>query len=316
MIPHRRLSVAAALFAVGTVPALAAYPERPVRLIVGFSAGGGTDIAARLLAKQLTETWGKSVVVDNRPGADGSIGSAIVAKANPDGHTIVMVTNAHTITPSISKLPYDPIRDFEPITQIATVPNLLMLHPSVRANDVRELIALAKKEPGKLSFGSSGGGTTPYFAMEKFKQMADIDMVHVPYKGTSPAVLALLGGQIQLLFGGVSATLSHHRSGKLRAIAVSSRERNKAVPELPTVAESGLPGFEAYTWYAWLAPAGTPRGIIAIVHRDVVAALGAQEVQLELTRQGFTAVGNTPSEVAAIIRNEIADWARVVRNTK
>lgn len=294
----------------------AAYPERPVRLIVGFSPGGGTDIVARLLAQSLSDSWGRAVVVDNRPGADGSIGTAIVAQAPADGHTLAMVTNAHVITPHTLRLPYDPVRDFAAITQVASVPNLLIVHPSVPARGVRELVALAKAAPGSLRFGSSGRGTTPYVAMEKFRQMAGLDLVHVPYKGSSPALLALLTGDVQLMFGGVSVTLPRHREGKVRAIAVSSRERNAAAPEIPTVAESGLAGFEAYTWYAWLAPARTPPAVVERINADVVRAIGSPPVRAALHRQGFTPIAGSPSDAARVIRAEIADWGRVLRDAR
>jgi tripartite-type tricarboxylate transporter receptor subunit TctC len=292
------------------------YPSKPVRFLVGFAPGGGTDTLSRLIAPHLNALWGQPVVVENRPGADGSIATELAARAAPDGYTIVMVTNAHTITPFQRKLGYDPVKDFAPVTLVASTPNLLLVHPSLPVHDLKELIALAKRRPGELSFGSSGTGTSPYLAMEMLKQMAGIDMVHVPYKGSGPAVLALVGGHLQLMFGSITSTLPHVRANRLRAIAVSSSSRIAAAPEIPTVAESGLPGFEARTWYGVLAPAKTPAEIVQKVSADIGSVLRQPDVAGFLAKSGFDAIASSPDEFAAIIRADMEKWGKVIRGGK
>ncbi|MCC6531676.1 MAG: tripartite tricarboxylate transporter substrate binding protein [Burkholderiales bacterium] len=289
------------------------YPSKPVRFIVGFAPGGGTDTLARLAAKGLNETWGQAVVVENRPGADGSIATELTARAAADGYTILMISNAHTITPFQRKLGYDPIHDFAPVTLVASTPNLLLVHPSLPVHSVKELIALAKRRPGELSYASSGAGTSPYLAMELLKQMAGIDMVHVPYKGSAPAVLDLAGGHVQLMFGAISTVLPQVRANRLRAIAVSSTTRISAAPEVPTVAEAGLAGFEARTWYGVLAPAKTPADIVQKLYADIAAVLRRGEVASYLAKAGFDPVGNRPDEFLAIIRADMDKWGKVIR---
>ncbi|MBI3938315.1 MAG: tripartite tricarboxylate transporter substrate binding protein [Betaproteobacteria bacterium] len=289
------------------------FPAKPVRLIVGFAAGGGTDTLARVISKKLVERWPHALVVENRPGADGSIATELVAKAPPDGYTLVMVSNAFTITPFQRKLGYDPVKDLSPVTQVAYIPNLLLVHPSLPVKSVKQLIALARQRPGELSFGSSGTGTSPYLAMELFKSMTGINMVHVPYKGSNPAVIDLIGGHIQLMFGAISTTIAHVKAGKIRALAVSSPRRWPAVPELPTVAESGLPGFEAATWYGVLAPAATPPEIVARLHGDMAGALNAPDVKSYVAGLGFAPVANKPEEFGQIIRNDMAKWGKLLR---
>lgn len=253
------------------------FPAKPVRLIVGFPAGGGTDTLARLLSRKLADTWPQALVAENRPGADGAIAAELVAKAPADGYTLAMISNGHTITPFQRQLAYDPLKDFAPVTLVASIPNLLLVHPSLPVKTVKDLVALAKAHPGELSFGSSGTGTSPYLAMELLKSMAGIDMVHVPYKGSSPAVFDLMGGHIQVMFGAISTTLAYVKSGKLVALAVSSPRRWPAVPNLPTVAESGFAGFEASSWYGVLAPAGTPPAIVNKLQADMAAAVNAPD---------------------------------------
>jgi tripartite-type tricarboxylate transporter receptor subunit TctC len=306
-------AIAAVLLTAAAPVAAQTFPAKPVRLIVGFAAGGGTDTLSRLVSKKLAETWPHALVVENRPGADGAIATEVVAKSPPDGYTLVMVSNAHTITPFLRKLAYDPVKDFAPITQVASTPNLLVIHPSLPVRNVKELVALAKSRPGQLSYGSSGAGTSPFLAMELFKSMTGTSMVHVAYKGSSPAVIDLLGGHIQLMFGAVSSTLPHVRSGRMRAVAVSSPRRLAALPDLPTVAESGLPGFEASTWYGALAPAGTPAPIVMKLQNDIAGALLQPDVRAYLTETGFDAIGNKPDEFADVIRRDMAKWGKVIR---
>jgi tripartite-type tricarboxylate transporter receptor subunit TctC len=292
------------------------FPSETVRLIVGFSAGGGTDTASRAVAEKLAEMWGVSVVVENRPGADGSIAAAAVAAAPPDGHTIAIVSNAHTITPSTTQLAYDAVESFRPITMLASQPNLLLLHPSLEANTVQELIALALSKPGDLTFGSSGEGTSPYLAMQRFMMMSGTEMVHVPYKGSAPAVLGIVSGEVDLMFGAVTTTLPHVKTGALKAIAVSTRERIPVAPEIPTVAESGLEGFEAASWYGALTPAGTPDEIVKALNEGFVAALTAPDVNSRLESAGFDVVANSSEEFGAIIKSDIQTWGEVIKNIK
>jgi tripartite-type tricarboxylate transporter receptor subunit TctC len=285
-----------------------------VRLIVGFSAGGGTDTVSRLIGRKLGEIWPAAPVVENRPGADGSIAAELIANSPPDGYTLVMITNAHTITPFLRKLNYDPVKDFAPVTQTAYTPNLLVVHPSLPVKSVREFIAFAKKHGKDLTFGSSGGGTSPYLAMESFKQMTGIHIVHAPYKGTGAAVIDLIGGHIQVMFGSVAGTLPHVRSGKLRALGISSPQRWPTLPKIPTVAESGVAGFEAATWYGMLAPAGTPAAVVSKLQSDIAKVLNAPDVQKYLLDTGFKGVGNTPAEFAGVIRNDMARWGKLLRS--
>ena len=310
-----RVLFAAALAMIAAPAAAQTFPSKPVRLIVGFAAGGGTDTLARVLSKKLADSWPHALVVENRPGADGSIATDFVAKSPADGYTLAMVSNAHTITPFQRKLPYDPVKDFVPITLVASTPNLLLVHPTLPVKNVKELVALAKARPGELSFGSSGTGTSPYLAMELLKSMTGTNIVHVPYKGSNPAVIDLMGGHIQLMFGAVSTTLPHVNSGRLRAIAVSSPKRWPTVPQLPTVAESGLPGFEAATWYGVLAPAGTPPAVVNKLQSDAAGALQDPEVNAYVAKLGFAAIGNTSSEFADVIRRDMAKWGKVIRGS-
>ncbi len=289
------------------------YPAKPVRMIVGFAPGGGTDIMARVIGKKLADAWPHALVVENRPGADGSIATELVAKATPDGYTLVMVSNAHTITPFQRKLGYDPVKDFVPVTLVASNPNLLLVHPSLPVKSVKDLIALAKARPGQLTYGSSGSGTSPFLAMELFKSLTGTDIVHVPYKGSNPAVTDLVGGHIQLMFGAVSTTFPHVKSGKLRAIAVSSPTRWPSVPNVPTVSESALPGFEAATWYGLLAPAGTPQPVMAKLHADIAGVLHQPDVKAYGLEQGFQTIGNKPDEFADIIRSDMLKWGKLLR---
>ena len=300
-------------FGVGRLLHAQGYPAKPVRIIVGFAAGGGTDVLARLVSRKLADSWPHALVVENRPGADGSIATEIVSKAPADGYTLTMITNAHTITPFQRKLAYDPVKDFAPITQTAFTPNLLVLHPSLPVKSVKEFIAFARSHAGQLTFGSSGTGTSPYLAMELFKVMTNTNIVHVPYKGTGAAVIDLMGGHVQVMFGSVSGTLPHVRNGRLRAIAISSPGRWPTLPEIPTVAESGVAGFEASTWYGALAPAGTPATVVSKLQNDFAAVLKADDVRKSLLDMGFGVIGGTAAELGETIRNDIVRWGKLMK---
>ncbi len=293
-----------------------AYPAKPVRMVVGFGTGGGTDTLARVLSRKLAELWPQPLVVENRPGADGSIATEIVAKSAADGYTLVMVSNAHTITPFQRKLAYDPVKDFAPIMLVGSNPNLLLLHPSLPLKNLKELIALAKARPNELAFASSGTGTSPYLAMELLKSLTGMKLTHVPYKGSGPAVIDLMGGHVQLMFGAVSTTLAHLQSGRLRAIAISSPQRWPALPEIPTVSESGVPGFEASTWYGVLAPAATPPATVAKLHTDLVAAITAPDIRKHVVDLGISTIASTPREFSEVIRNDMARWGKLIQSLK
>ncbi len=288
------------------------FPAKSVRLIVGFAAGGGTDTIARVIGKKLADAWPHALVVENRPGADGSIATELVAKSPPDGYTLVMVSNAFTITPFQRKLAYDPVKDLAPVTLVASTPNLLVVHPTLPVRNVKQLVALAKARPGELTFGSSGTGTSPFLAMELLKSMTGTNIVHVPYKGSNPAVIDLMGGHIQLMFGAIPTVGPHVQSGKLRAIAISSPKRWPLFPDLPTVSES-LPGFEAATWYGVLAPAGTPPSVVNKLQTDMAGALHQPDVKAYVTGRGFDAVGNKPDEFAQIIQRDMQKWGKLLR---
>jgi tripartite-type tricarboxylate transporter receptor subunit TctC len=289
------------------------YPERPVRAVVPFPAGGGTDILARILLQKMAERMSATFVIDNRAGAGGTIGTEIVAKAPPDGYTILVASSSHTINPSVyRKIGYDPARDFAPVTLIASGPGILVIHPSVPAKTVKELIALGKAKPGQLNYASAGNGTPPHLAAELFKGMAGVDFVHVPYKGNVPAFLDLIAGSVSLSFPTITSGLPPVRSGKLRALGVTSKERSAVVPEIPTIAESGLPGYEATTWYGMLAPAATPASVVGRLQREMVEVIRLPDVRDKLLAQGLEPVGNKPAEFAGIISAELVKWSKVV----
>jgi tripartite-type tricarboxylate transporter receptor subunit TctC len=289
-----------------------AYPARPVRFIVPSAAGGGTDIIARAISVKLGERLGQQFVVDNRPGAGQMIGIELAAKSPADGYTILMAASTLAINPVMYKqVPYDPVRDFAPITQAATLPNVLAVHPSLPVKSVAELVAYAKENPGKLNFASAGIGTSPQMSIELLKSMTGIDMVHIPYKGTAPGVVDLLAGQVLVMAPNVLTALPHIKSGKLRALAVTSAKRSEALPEVPTVAEAGVPGYDSTQWYGVLAPSGTPREIVARLHDAIVRALRDPEVGKRLAADGAEAVGSSPEEFAAFIKSEGEKWAKV-----
>ena len=310
------LSIAApvALPQTATLSAVPAYPTRPIRLIVPTPPGGGTDIFARALGQKLGESFGQSVVVDNRAGGSEIVGADIAAKAAPDGYTLIMISSTHTITPSVlAKLPYDAVKDFAPVSQGTLSPYLMGVHPAVPVKSVKEFIALAKSKPRELNYGSGGSGSAPHLAGELLKISTGIDAVHVPYKGGGPAVLALISGEVAMLFNSLPAMLPNVKAGKIRALAVSGAKRSPAVPELPTVAESGVPGFEVINWYGVLAPAKTPQAIVAKVHAEIVRQLQAPDLRTRLANDGTDPVGSTPQEFADFMKAEIAKWAKVVK---
>ena len=291
------------------------YPTRPVRFVVPFAPGGSTDTLARTIGVKLADALGQQVVVDNRTGANGDIGMEIVARSRPDGYTIVLGYIANlAIAPSLyAKMPYDPVKDFAPITQPASSPNVLTAHPSVQAKTLQELIALAKAKPGQISFASTGVASVGHLTGELINNLAGIGMTHVPYKGSGQAVTDILGGHVQVMFSGFSSTLHHIRAGKLRALAVTGPKRSPALAEVPTISEQGFPGVEATAWYGILAPAGTPKPVVAQLHGDLVRVLKQPDVVQKLDGLGFEIVGSTPEQFSAYIRTEIKKWEKVVR---
>jgi len=291
------------------------YPNRTIRIIVPFTPGGATDVVTRIVAQKLSEQTGRQVVTDNRGGAGGIVGAEAVAKAPPDGYTLVMGTSGtHAINVSLyPKLPYDPVKDFAPVTRTAVLPSMILAHPSVPATNVRELIAIAKKNPGQLTYASSG--SAQYLTGALFTSMAQIYMLHVPYKGGGQAMPAQLGGEVALSFSTVVSSLPHVKSGRLRGLAVTSAKRTPAAPEFPTVAESGLPGYEAVSWYGVLAPAGTPRDILMRLNLEIVRALNLPEVRQLMLAQGAEPVSESPEQFAALIKSDIAKWGDVVRKS-
>lgn len=292
-----------------------AYPAKPIRLVVPFTPGGSTDILARLVGQKLGEAFGQQVIIDNRPGAGGNIGVELVAKSLPDGYTLVMGhIGTFGVNPSLyPKLPYDPIKDFQPITLFAKVPNLLAVNPSLPVKSVKDLIALARAKPGALNYGSGGNGSAAHLATEYFKLLSKTDIQHIPYKGTAPAITDLISGQVSMAITGVPPLLPHVKSGRVRAIAVATSKRLPLLPELPTIAETGLPGYEATQWYGVLAPAATPKDIVTRLNAEIVKALQRPEVKERLASEAAEPVGNTPEQFQAFIKAEIARWAPVVK---
>jgi len=292
------------------------FPNKAIRIVVPFPPGGATDAAARLVAVKMGEHWGQPVVVDNRAGAGGNVGSDLVAKAPADGYTLVMgVTGSHAINTSLySRMPYDPVADFVAISQVAVVPNVLVVHPSVPAKNLAELMALAKKEPGKLNYASLGNGTAAHLGMEMLKSEAGVDITHVPYKGSAPAVSDLLAGQVQMMVDGLPSALPHVKAGKLRAIALTSLRRAPSLPDLPTIAET-YPGFYADAWSGLFAPKGTPQPVVDKLSAKVQRILKLPEVREKLTALGAEPVGSTQAEFAAHVKREIDKWAKVVKTS-
>ena len=290
------------------------YPTRPVRLIVPSSPGGGTDISARIIAPELSKALGQQVVVENRPGAGTMIGGEVVAKAPPDGHTLLMGISTLAINPAIyKKVLFDALRDLAPITQAVSLPNVIVGHPSLPARNVKELIALARSRPGALNFASAGVGTSPHLSMELFLTMSKTRMLHVPYKGTGPAATDLIAGHVQLMAPNMLTASPHIKTGRMRPYGVTSSKRVAAAPEIPTIAEAGVPGYEAVQWYGVLAPAGTPRPILTRLHTEIVKVLQQDSVKELLAKDGAEPVGSTPEQFAAFIKAETVKWAKVVK---
>ncbi|MPZ43179.1 MAG: tripartite tricarboxylate transporter substrate binding protein [Betaproteobacteria bacterium] len=318
MIVHKRIGAVLALsFAAAycvTAGAQENYPSKPIRFIIGFPPGGSNNIVARLIAPKLTEYLGQQVVVDNRGGANTSIATALAAQAKPDGYTILMNAPGHTTNPSlIDNLSYDSIRDFEFITQIGRGSNLLATHPSFPPRSVSELISYSKANPGKVNYGSSGIGTSVHLSAELFQYMTQVKWVHLPYKGGGPGMVALLAGEISLYFGNVPTVIRHVRAGKLNGLATTGLKRSPAAPKLPTVAESGVPGYEVTSWWGLSAPAGTPRPILQRLHKATIRALNEPDVRKLLESLGAEILGTTPEEYAAFIRHEIDKWGKVIK---
>jgi len=321
-ITRRRFTVgvaaatgAAMLPLAGGALAQDAWPSKPVRFVVPFPPGGTTDILGRIVAAELNKAWGAQTVVENRGGAGGNIGADLVAKSAPDGYTMLVCTvGTHGINKSLySRLSYDPVKDFEPVTLFALVPNVVVVHPSVKANTLKELIALLKANPGRLDFASSGNGTSIHLSAELFKSMTGTFMTHIPYRGSAPAIADLLAGQTQLMFDNLPSALPHIKAGKLRALAVTSAKRAVALPDVPTVAEAGVPGYEASSWFGVVAPAGTPKAIRDKTQQAIAKAWTTPEVREKLLGQGADPVANTPEEFGKYIDDEIAKWAKVVK---
>jgi tripartite-type tricarboxylate transporter receptor subunit TctC len=312
------VAVVVAILAFGPLAAAAqaAWPNRPIRLVVPFTPGGSTDILARSIGKELQDAWGQPVVIDNVPGAGGAIGADRVAKAPADGYTLLMGhIGTLAVNPSLyPNLPYDPIKSFAPVAWVARVPNVLVVHPSVPARTVQELVALAKAKPGQLAYGSGGNGSAANLATEYFKLRTGTSLLHIPYRGTAPATADLMGGQIQVLFTGAPAVLGQIRAGQLRALAVSSPKRLDALPEVPTVAESGYKDFEADQWYGVVAPAGTPPAVIAKLNAQINLSLNSPALKQRLHNEGAVAVPSTPEAFGAHIAREIARWQPVIKS--
>ena len=317
MIIARVLLAVAALLPWGHAAAQS-YPSKSIRMIIGFPPGGGTDIVGRIVAQKLSEVLGQQVLPDNRGGASGQIAAELTAKAPPDGHTVMMVhIAAISILPSLySKLPYDAAKDFAPITLVAIGPNLLVVHPSVPVKTVKDLVALARAKPGALHYASPGAGTVQHLAAELFKLQAKVDMLHVPYKGSGQSIVDLVAGQVHLNFDSVPPVLSHVRAGKLRAIAVTSEKRFSLLPDVPTITEGGVPGFDMSTWWGLVAPAAVPKEIIARLHAETVKLLRQPDVKEKIAFVGAETVGNSPAEFASFIRSERTKYARIVKEAK
>jgi len=291
------------------------YPAKPIRYIIPFPPGGGQDLIGRALAPRLAEGFGQQVLIDNRPGGGTILGAELAARSAPDGHTIFMGSNTSlSINPNLhAKLPYDPVKDFAPITRIAIAANMLVVHPSLPVRSTRDFVALAKLRPEQLNYGSSGTGTPAHLAGVMFNEAAGVKLVHVPYKGSAPALTAIVSGEMQLMFGSLTSSLQYARSGRLRALAVTSAKRSPVMPELPTIAEAGYPGYEAITWYGVVAPAATPPTVLNRLHSEFTKALNAPEVREFIAREGGTPIGSTPEEFADFFKREAAQYEKAIR---
>lgn len=290
------------------------YPVRPIRVVVPYPPGGAADNVARVIAPKLAEALGQQIIIDNRGGASGSIGADIVAKSAPDGYTLLDDASAHVVNPALRKMPFDTLRDFAPVGMIMRSPNLLVAHLSLPVKTVRDLIALAQARPGEITFASAGIGSAPHMAGELFKYLAKVDLVHVPYKGGGPVFADLLGGHVQLFFGNIAGDLPYVKAGKLRGIAVTSAERSRSAPQIPTMAESGVPGYQIYEWNALFAPAGTPAAIVAMLNAEIGKIIALPDVQQRFFQFGAESAPGTPEQLGSYVRGEIAKWDKVVRD--
>jgi len=317
LFPAAALAAAVALmpsYVHAQSPSAGSYPVKPVRVIVSYAPGGATDIVARLVAQKLTENMGRSFIIDNVTGAGGVIGDSAVARAAPDGYTLLGTSSTFAINPAVvAKLPFDPIKGFTPVALVARAPFMLVVHPSVPAKSVKELVALAKANPGKLDYASAGQGTAVHLAVELFNSMAGITMTHIPYKGSGLALIDLLAGQVQLTFGNVLSSRGYVKSGRLRALAVSSAKRSAVLPGLPTVSESGVPGYDTASWYGYLAPAGTPQPIVQRLNAEIINAIKSADMSERLATDGAEPAGGTPDDFGQYIAKEIARWRKVVK---
>jgi tripartite-type tricarboxylate transporter receptor subunit TctC len=315
-VAARALGAAVIALAVFAGPARAEYPDRPVTLIVPFAPGGSTDLVARIVAAKMTEILKQSVIVENRGGAGGSLGATAVAKAAPDGYTILMATVAtHALNPALyKKIQYDAVKDFAPITLLVNVPNVLTVNPKFEAKSVQELIDMAKKDPGKYAYASSGNGSPLHLSGELFKKMAGVDLIHIPYKGSGPALVDVLAGQVPMQFDNLPSSIEHVKAGRLRALGVTTAQRLPNLPDVPAIAET-LPGYETYSWNALFAPAGTPKEIVAKLHDAGVEALKDPAVKQKLTDATAVIVGSTPEELAEHVTKELAKWAPIVKDS-
>jgi tripartite-type tricarboxylate transporter receptor subunit TctC len=311
-----RMAAGALLAIFAGSAAAQAYPSKPIRLMVPFPPGGSTDIVARIVAQKLGSQLGQPLVIENRGGAGGTLGTAVVAKAAPDGYSLVVgTTSTHVVAPSVyQKLEYDPVKDFAPISLMAVTPYLLVVNPNVPAKSVKELVQLLKAQPGKLNYASAGVGSTTHLAMEMLKGVSQTYALHIPYSGNGPAGTAVIAGQVEILFGSLPAVLPHAKSGRVRALAVGTPKRSPSLPDVPTVAESGYPGFDASLWLALMAPAGTPAPIIEQLNKEIVAAVSSKETSETLDKNGAEPVTSTPAELAAMVKDGVAKYAKVVKD--
>lgn len=319
MLQLVRALITICLATLGAWPAFAAaaYPDKPIRIIVPFAPGGATDVLARALADKLTGVTGVSVLVDNRPGAGGTLGAGLAARAAPDGYTLLLNSPSHTFVSSVYKnLPFDPANDFKPITMFAQMPNVLVVHPSMPVNNVKQLLALARKHPGEIRAASTGLGGNIHLTTELFAHMAKIQLAHIPYKGGGPAATAVISGEAQLMFAGLQPGLAFIRSGRLRALAVTTRMRSPAAPDIPTIDESGVSGFDKAFWAGLFAPAGVPDSIVNHIHQAAMKVLKDPEIAKRLANEGSVVVGNSPREFDAFIRSEIEAWEKLIRELK
>ncbi len=310
------LAVASACTLAATPVALAqSYPTKSIRLICPFPPGGAVDIASRAIANELSKTIGQQVVVENKPGAGGNIGGVEAARAAPDGYTIFMTTSGiNAINPALySKMPFDPNKDLAPVSALVSLNNVLVVHPSVAAKSVTEIIAMAKAQPGKMTYASSGSGTSIHMSGEMFKHLAKVDILHIPYKGSSPALIDMLGGQVMMMFDNVPSALPHIKSGKLRALATTGAKRDATLPDLPTIAEAGVPGYESGVWFGLLVPAGTPRDIVAKLNTEAVKGTKSPEFVKRMTDLGYNIIGSTPEQMTEMLKTEVNTWGPIVK---